>query len=91
MRFYRFFFLPPLYVALPFFLLKLREPRFLWVALTLALFALGVNFYPFFEVHYLGALTCFSCWSVSLLSTGWASDAARLIVYLVLGAFCVLV
>ena len=25
---------------------------------TLVLFALGVNFYPFFEVHYLGALTC---------------------------------
>ena len=48
-RFYRFFFLPPLYVALPFFLAKLREPRFLWVALTLLLFALGVNFYPFFE------------------------------------------
>ncbi len=34
-RFYRFFFLPPLYVALPFFLAKLREFRFLWVALTL--------------------------------------------------------
>jgi hypothetical protein len=57
-RFYRFFFLAPLYVALPFFLVKLRERRFLWVALTLAIFALGVNFYPFFETHYLGALTC---------------------------------
>jgi hypothetical protein len=57
-RFYRFFFLAPLYVALPFFLLKLRDPRFLWVAITLAIFALGVNFYPFFETHYLGALTC---------------------------------
>ena len=58
MRFYRFFFLAPLYVALPFFFAKLRELRFLWVALTLLLFALGVNFYPFFEAHYLGALTC---------------------------------
>ncbi len=57
-RFYRFFFLAPLYVALPFFFAKARELRFLWVALTLLLFALGVNFYPFFEVHYLGALTC---------------------------------
>ena len=56
-RFYRFFFVPALYVALPFFLLSLREWRFAWVALTLAIFALGVNFYPFFEVHYLGALT----------------------------------
>jgi hypothetical protein len=57
-RFYRFFFLPALYVVLPFFLLRLRERRFQWVALTLVLFALGDNFYPFFETHYLGALTC---------------------------------
>lgn len=57
-RFYRFFFLAPLYIALPFFLLRLRERRFVWVAITLAIFALGVNFYPFFETHYLGALTC---------------------------------
>ena len=33
------------------------SPR-LWVVFTLAIFALGVNFYPFFEVHYLAALTC---------------------------------
>jgi hypothetical protein len=57
-RFYRFFFLAPLYLALPFFVTQWREYRFLWVALTLLIFALGVNFYPFFEVHYLGALTC---------------------------------
>lgn len=56
-RFYRFFFLPALYVALPFFLLKLRDRRYVWVAATLVIFALGVNFYPFFETHYLGALT----------------------------------
>ena len=52
-RFYRFFFLPALYIALPFFLARLRDWRFAWIALTLLLFALGVNFYPFFEVHYL--------------------------------------
>lgn len=57
-RFYRFFFLPPLYVALPFFFLKLREWRFAWIALTMALFALGVNFYPFFEPHFIAAETC---------------------------------
>ncbi len=57
-RFYRFFFLPALYVALPFALTKLRDPRLLWLVLTLLLFALGVNFYPFFETHYLGALAC---------------------------------
>jgi hypothetical protein len=86
-RFYRFFFLPPLYVALPFFFLKLRDPRFLWVALTLLIFALGVNFYPFFEVHYLGALTCLF---VLVAITGLQqlpSDVARLILFLCLAHF----
>jgi hypothetical protein len=86
-RFYRFFFIPPLYVALPFFFLKLRDSRFAWVALTLLLFALGVNFYPFFEVHYLGALTClFILVSVTALDR-LNNNAARLIVYLCLAHF----
>ncbi len=86
-RFYRFFFLPALYVALPFFLLKLRDYRFLWVAITLLLFALGVNFYPFFEVHYLGALTClFLLVSVTALER-LNNDAARLIVFLCFAHF----
>jgi hypothetical protein len=86
-RFYRFFFIPPLYVALPFFFMKLREFRFLWVALTLLLFALGVNFYPFFEVHYLGALTClFVLVSVTGLQQ-LPDNAARLIVFLCLAHF----
>jgi hypothetical protein len=87
-RFYRFFFLAPLYVALPFFLAKLRDIRFLWVALTLLLFALGVNFYPFFEVHYLGALTCLF---VLVSVTGLRQiryDAAQLIVFLCFAHFC---
>lgn len=57
-RYYRFFFLPALYLVLPFFFLSLRERRFAWVALTLLLFALGANFYPFFYPHYIAALTC---------------------------------
>ncbi len=57
-RYYRFFFLPALYLVLPFFFLSLREYRFIWVALTLLLFALGANFYPFFYPHYIAALTC---------------------------------
>jgi len=86
-RFYRFFFLAPLYVALPFFLLRLGELRFLWVAATLLLFALGVNFYPFFEVHYLGALTClFILVSIAGLDR-LRPDVARLIVYLCLAHF----
>ncbi len=57
-RFYRFFFLAPLYVALPAFFFSLRERRFVWVAGTLALFALGVNLFPAFQLHYIAALTC---------------------------------
>jgi hypothetical protein len=86
-RFYRFFFIAPLYVALPFFLLRLGDLRFLWVAATLLLFALGVNFYPFFEVHYLGALTClFILVSIAGLER-LRPDVARLIVYLCLAHF----
>ncbi len=57
-RFCRFFFLPALYIALPFFLLALKERRFCWVAITLALFALGTNLFPYFQLHYVAALTC---------------------------------
>jgi len=57
-RFYRFFFLVPLYLTLPFFLAALREYRFLWVALSVLLFALGINFFPAFQFHYLAAVTC---------------------------------
>jgi len=57
-RFFRFFLLAPLYLAVPWFLIKLREFRFLWVALTLLLFAVGSNFYPFFQPHYIAAVSC---------------------------------
>jgi len=57
-RFYRFFFLPPLYLVLPFFLPSLRQWRFAWVALALLAFSLGTNFYPYFYPHYIAAATC---------------------------------
>ncbi|MGA2183867.1 MAG: hypothetical protein ABSH47_12625 [Bryobacteraceae bacterium] len=57
-RFYRFFFLAPLYLVLPAFFVSLRERRFVWVVATLAAFALGVNLFPAFQVHYLAAVTC---------------------------------
>jgi hypothetical protein len=57
-RFYRFFYLTPLYLALPLFFTMLRDRRILWVALTLAAFALGINFFPAYQHHYLGAVTC---------------------------------
>jgi hypothetical protein len=57
-RFYRFLFLVPLYLVLPVFFWTVREFRFAWVALTLLLFALGVNFFPIFQAHYIAAVTC---------------------------------
>jgi hypothetical protein len=57
-RFYRFFFLPPLYLTLPFFLVRLRELRFAWVTGALLIFALGANLYPYFYPHYIAAVTC---------------------------------
>src|ERR1019366_10391438 len=56
--FYRFFFLMPLFLAVPFFLLYLREFRFAWIALTLLVFVIGSNFYPYFFPHYIAAVTC---------------------------------
>jgi hypothetical protein len=56
--FYRFFFLAPLLLAVPFFLHYLREYRFAWIALTVLLFALGSNFYPYFFPHYIAAVMC---------------------------------
>ncbi len=57
-RFYRFFLLAPLYLAFLAFLLMIREFRFLWVLLTLLVFAAGCNFYPYFYPHYIAAITC---------------------------------
>jgi hypothetical protein len=57
-RYYRFFFLPPLYVAQITFLLTIRERRYLWVLASVAIFALASNLYPYFYPHYVGAVTC---------------------------------
>ncbi len=57
-RFYRFFLLAPLYLAVPFFLARARQFRFAWVLGVLLLFALGTNFYPFFYSHYVAAIAC---------------------------------
>jgi hypothetical protein len=82
-RFYRFFFLAPLYLAVPFFLLKLRERRFLWVLLTLLLFSLGANFYPYFYTHYIAAVTClFVLVSVTALERLSRFNLARLVLFL---------
>jgi hypothetical protein len=85
-RFYRFFFLPPLFVALPFFLWAAsKDRRSQWVLLTLLIFALGINFFPAFQLHYLAAVTClFVLMSVVSLErlSRLSPDAARLILFL---------
>jgi len=55
-RYYRFFFLPPLYLSLVAFCCSLRERRLWWIATTLALFALGTNLFPYLLVHYLAGV-----------------------------------
>ena len=89
-RYYRFFFLPPLFLAIPFFLLRLREWRIAWVAGTLLLFALGINFFPAMQTHYLGAVTClFVLVAVAGIEkiAGWNSDAARIVMSLCVAHF----
>jgi len=89
-RYYRFFFLPPLLLALPFFLVPLREWRFAWVVGTLALFALGINFFPAMQTHYLGAVAClFVLVAVAGLEqmARWNSEAARIVMFLCVAHF----
>ena len=57
-RYYRFFFMPPLYLALPFFFGALWERRFWWVVVCPLILALGTNFFPAFQYHYMAGVTC---------------------------------
>ena len=57
-RFYRFFLFAPLYLALPFLAMRLREMRFAWVAGTVLLFSLGTTIYPYFFPQYVAATAC---------------------------------
>jgi hypothetical protein len=96
-RFYRFYFLPPLYLALAAFLPCLRRYRFAWVAMTLTLFALGTNFFPAFQLHYVAACTCLFVlmsvagleWLTRLTFGGRpaGAEAARLIFFLCVAHF----
>jgi hypothetical protein len=84
-RFYRFFFLAPLYLAIPFFLWRARAWPFAWILLTILLFSLGTNFYPYFYSHYIAALTClFLLVSVTGLEglSRWNGQAASLLLFL---------
>ncbi|MFL6450856.1 MAG: hypothetical protein ACJ746_24725 [Bryobacteraceae bacterium] len=55
-RFLRFFLLPPLYVAVIASLSCIRNRRLAWILLTIGVFLLGSNFYPYFFPHYVAAI-----------------------------------
>ncbi len=85
-RFLRFFFLPPLYFALAFFVPSLRQRRYVWALATTLLFALGTNLYGYFYPQYVAALTClFVLFSVVGLAR--LARTARLYVWVLCGAW----
>src|SRR5262249_53588834 len=88
--FYRFFLLPPLYLAVLLALLRLRERRVAWAFGTVALLALADNFYPYFYPHYVAALApLFLFLAIAGLERlgAWSCFAARLIVLLCFAHF----
>lgn len=91
-RYYRFFFLVPLYLALLVFLPGVRQYRSAWIVLTAVIFALGVNFFPAFQFHYVAAIAClFLLMAVTGLSqlsrSPQGAFAARLLVFLCVAHF----
>jgi hypothetical protein len=89
-RYYRFFFLPPLYLAILAFLPEMRQLRLAWVGLTVLIFALGTNFFPAFQLHYVAAVTClFVLVSVTGLNRigRWSVEGARVLVFLCVAHF----
>lgn len=92
LRYYRFYFFPPLYFAGFVFAVRVREWRFLWVLVALVVFTLGTNIYPYFYPHYVAAVTCLcvlvsvkglerlSAMKIRGLMVGW--QASRLILFL---------
>lgn len=96
-RFYRFFLLTPLYLALPFFWFALREFRFQWVLFTIVLVAIGSNFYVYFFPHYIATEACLMVLiaiaaldqlsRVTIRGLDSGADAARLIVFLCFAHF----
>ena len=87
-RFYRFFFLAPLYLALPAFFFRVRQYH--WVALALAVFWTAEAFYPFFYPHYIAAETSLLL-LVSIVSlervSSFSREAVTFILAICLGHF----
>jgi hypothetical protein len=91
-RYYRFYFYAPMYVALFVFLVSIRSLKWAWVPLTCVVLALGVNFFPAFQFHYVAAAAClFVLMSVKglerIMHWPYGVSAVRVIVFLCLAQF----
>ena len=82
-RDYRFFLLPPLYLAFVVFLFTLRQRTSQWLLVTLLVFGCGTNLFPYLLVHYLAGITALfilasilglrqiSRWRINGIAAGW--------------------
>jgi hypothetical protein len=89
-RYFRFFFLPPLYLALGAFLFTLRDQRMRALLIPVALLVLGTNLYPYFYPHYIAAISCvFLLMSVAGLEflSRWSESGAALVFLLAVSHF----
>ncbi len=77
---YRFFFVPPLLIAVVAFLWTLRRRDSLFLAIAVLTFAVGTNFFPYFYSHYLAALTCVFV-LVSIIGLARLGRVGRLVGY----------
>lgn len=57
-RYYRFYFFAPLYVALAVFLVTVRRFDRAYVLIACAVFALGTNFFPYLYPRYVAGVAC---------------------------------
>ncbi|HYA16200.1 MAG TPA: hypothetical protein VEF06_01975 [Bryobacteraceae bacterium] len=89
--FLRFFLLPPLWLALPFCLRSLREPRFLRALAAIAILWIGAEAYPYFYPHYIAAVAClFVLIGVKALESlgRFRVEAMQFVLLLCLAHFC---
>lgn len=84
---YRFYYLAPLLLAVPFFVPRMREFHFTWVALTLGMFACGTNLYPYFYSHYIAAIACLFVLVFVAALDSMPTAGARIVIYLAVAHF----
>jgi len=75
-RFYRFYFFAPLYVALAAFLIGVRKDRRIYVLIACAVFALGTNFFPYLYPRYVAGVASL----LLLMSVAGLQTLTRMIV-----------